>query len=81
MGPAAADVALVPLRQPALAAVVYPRVGAHVSLVLCRRKLMAWLVWAPLLLILIVLVLPWFLSGSLLWLLRYTLEFEPMYLW
>jgi hypothetical protein len=42
---------------------------------------MAWLVWAPLLLILIVLVLPWFLSGSLLWLLRYTLEFEPMYLW
>ncbi len=46
MGAAAADVdgagvALVPLRQPALAAVVYSRIGAHVSLVFCRRKLMA----------------------------------------
>jgi hypothetical protein len=33
---------------------------------------MAWLVWSPLLLMLPVLVLPWFLSGSLLWLLWYT---------
>jgi hypothetical protein len=30
---------------------------------------MAWLVWGPLLLMLTVLMLPWFLSGSLLWLL------------
>jgi hypothetical protein len=86
VGPAAADidcagVALVPLRQPALAAVVYPRIGAYVSLVFCRRKLMAWLVWGPLLLMLMVLVLPWFLSGSLLWLLWYALELEPMYPW
>jgi hypothetical protein len=37
---------------------------------------MAWLVWGPLLLMLMVLMLPWFLFGSLLW---YTLELEPMY--
>jgi hypothetical protein len=37
---------------------------------------MAWLVWGPLLLMLMVLMLPWFLSGSLLW---YILELEPMY--
>ncbi len=42
---------------------------------------MAWLVWGPLLLMLTVLGLPWFLSGSLLWLLWYTLELEPMYPW
>jgi hypothetical protein len=30
---------------------------------------MAWLVWGPLLLMMTVLMLPWFLSGSLLWLL------------
>jgi hypothetical protein len=30
---------------------------------------MAWLVWGPLLLMLTVLMLPWLLSGSLLWLL------------
>jgi hypothetical protein len=63
MGAAADDidcagVAFVPLRQPALAAVVYPRIGAHVSLVFCRRKLMAWLVWGPLLLMMTVRVLP-----------------------
>jgi hypothetical protein len=38
-------------------------------------------VWGPLLLMLTVLMLPWFLSGSLLWLLCYTLELEPMYPW
>jgi hypothetical protein len=34
-----------------------------------RRKLLAWLVWGPLLLLLTVLFTPWLLSGSLLWLL------------
>jgi hypothetical protein len=42
---------------------------------------MAWLVWGLLLLMLTALMLPWFFSGSLLWLLRYTLEFEPIYPW
>ena len=70
MGPAAADidcagVALVPLRQLAVAAVVHPRIESHVSLVFCRRKLMAWLVWGPLLLMLTVLVLPWLLWFTL----------------
>jgi hypothetical protein len=40
---------------------------------------MSWFVWGPLLLMLTVLMLPWFLSGSLLWLLCYTLELEPTY--
>jgi hypothetical protein len=49
----------------ALAAVVYSLIGAHVSLVFCRRKLMAWLVWGPLLLMMTVLVLPWLLWFTL----------------
>jgi hypothetical protein len=35
---------------------------------------MTWLMWGPLLLMLMVLVLPWFFYGSRLWLLWYTLE-------
>jgi hypothetical protein len=66
-----ADVAVVPLRQPDLAAGVYPRIGAHVSLVFCRRKLMAWLVWG-LLLLMLLMVLFWFLADNLLCLLWYT---------
>jgi hypothetical protein len=37
---------------------------------------MAWLVWGPLLPMLL-----WFLSGSLIWLLWYTLEIELIYPW
>ncbi len=35
----------------------------------------------PAVLMLTVLMLPWLLSGSLLWLLWYTLELEPRYPW
>jgi hypothetical protein len=61
VGPAAADVdgagvALVLLRQPALAAVLYPRIEAHVSLVFCKHKPMALLVWGLLLVLMEVLI-------------------------
>ena len=35
----------------------------------CRRKLLSWLVWGPLLLALTVLLTPCFLAGSMLWVL------------
>jgi hypothetical protein len=42
---------------------------------------MTWLVWGPLLLMLTVLMMPWFLWSCLIWLLWYTLELNPMYPW
>ncbi len=71
MGPAAA---YVDGAEVALAAVVY-RDSWYSNL------LLASLVMASLVRCLLLLMLPWFLSGSLLWLLWYTLELEPMYPW
>ena len=72
VGPAPADVystdlPMFPITLPGLAAEVTTVFRAYFSLLMFRRKLMAWLVWGPLLLMLTVLTLPWFLSGSLLW--------------
>ncbi len=77
VGPAATDVdsahaALVPFRQPALAAVVYPRIRAHGSLVFCKHKPMASMVWGLLLVLLAVLIVFWFLADDLFCLLWYT---------